>query len=110
MGLTPHQYAAGKRLNQFKRHVKSGADLTSALYAAGYSSTSRLYEGVSERMGMTPAVYRQGGAGKKIHYAMIHTYLGVLLAAAARPTDVREVDVLILLVHEKEETHAAQKL
>ena len=75
LGVTPRQYAAGLKLKAFKRQVKAGQDVTTALYDAGYSSTSRLYEGVAERMGMTPAVYRQGGAGKKIHYTIVATYL-----------------------------------
>jgi AraC family transcriptional regulator of adaptative response/methylated-DNA-[protein]-cysteine methyltransferase len=81
MGVTPHKYAAEKKLTQFKTRVKEGSDLTSALYDAGYSSTSRLYEGISQRMGMTPAAYRRGGAGKKIWYAIANTYLGLMLVA-----------------------------
>jgi AraC family transcriptional regulator, regulatory protein of adaptative response / methylated-DNA-[protein]-cysteine methyltransferase len=81
MGITPHAYTAEKRLSQFKSRVKEGFDLTSALYDAGYSSTSRLYEGISQRMGMTPAAYRRGGAGKKIWYALTSTYLGLMLVA-----------------------------
>jgi len=81
MGISPRQYAANLKLKSFKDRVKSGNDVTTALYDAGYSSTSRLYEGVSQRMGMTPASYRQGGAGKKIRFAVVQTYLGQMLVA-----------------------------
>jgi AraC family transcriptional regulator, regulatory protein of adaptative response / methylated-DNA-[protein]-cysteine methyltransferase len=81
-GLTPHQYAAGRKLDQFKNEVKQGAGLSAALYTAGYSSPSRLYEQADERLGMTPAAYRRGGGGMDIHYAIVETYLGPLMVAA----------------------------
>jgi AraC family transcriptional regulator, regulatory protein of adaptative response / methylated-DNA-[protein]-cysteine methyltransferase len=81
-GLTPRQYAAGQRLGQFKAGVKAGQDVTTALYAAGYSSSSRLYEDAVSRLGMTPAVYRRGGKGLEIAYTTVPTRLGSLLAAA----------------------------
>ena len=84
MGVTPRQYAARKKLDHFKNHVKQGANVTHALYRAGYSSTSRLYEDVSNRMGMTPAAYRQGGAGKSIFYTIVQTYLGAMLVGATQ--------------------------
>ncbi|MCE1253760.1 MAG: bifunctional DNA-binding transcriptional regulator/O6-methylguanine-DNA methyltransferase Ada [Anaerolineae bacterium] len=81
-GLTPHQYAAAFKLNRFKDEVKTGADLTTALYNAGYSSSSRLYEKASDRLGMTPATYRRGGAGLVINYTVVNVYLGLMLLAA----------------------------
>ena len=81
-GLTPRQYAAGQRIARFKSMVRSGDDVTTALYNAGYGSTSRLYEGVSARLGMTPAAYRKGGQGMDIHYTIVDTRLGRMLVAA----------------------------
>jgi AraC family transcriptional regulator, regulatory protein of adaptative response / methylated-DNA-[protein]-cysteine methyltransferase len=81
LGITPRQYAANQKLATFKQHVRAGSDVTTALYDSGYSSTSRLYEGVTQRMGMTPASYRQGGAGKQIHFTIVQTYLGKMLVA-----------------------------
>jgi AraC family transcriptional regulator, regulatory protein of adaptative response / methylated-DNA-[protein]-cysteine methyltransferase len=43
-GLTPHQYAQAWRSERFKAAVRAGQDVTAALYEAGYSSSSRLYE------------------------------------------------------------------
>jgi len=83
-GLTPHQYAAGQRLKQFKSNVKAGDDLTTAMYAAGYGSSSRLYEKAPGSLGMTPASYRRGGQGMEIHYTIVDSYLGRMLAAATR--------------------------
>jgi AraC family transcriptional regulator, regulatory protein of adaptative response / methylated-DNA-[protein]-cysteine methyltransferase len=81
-GLTPRQYAAGQRLEKFKAQVRGGQPVTQAMYEAGYSSSSRLYEGASERMGMTPAAYRRGGQGMDVHYTIVDTYLGRMLVAA----------------------------
>jgi len=81
-GLTPRQYAAGQRLEKFKAQVRGGQAVTEALYEAGYSSSSRLYEGASARLGMTPASYRRGGQGMDIRYTIVDTYLGRMLVAA----------------------------
>jgi AraC family transcriptional regulator of adaptative response/methylated-DNA-[protein]-cysteine methyltransferase len=83
-GLTPHQYAAGQRLKKFKSKVKAGDDLTTAMYAAGYGSSSRLYEKAPGSLGMTPASYRRGGQGMEIHYTIVDSYLGRMLVAATR--------------------------
>jgi AraC family transcriptional regulator of adaptative response/methylated-DNA-[protein]-cysteine methyltransferase len=55
--------------------------VTRATYAAGYGSSSRLYEGAAGELGMTPATYRRGGEGVAIAYAIAATPLGWLLVA-----------------------------
>ena len=42
--------------------------MTTALYDAGFSSPSRLYEKAAEQLGMTPGEYRRGGAGATITF------------------------------------------
>jgi AraC family transcriptional regulator of adaptative response/methylated-DNA-[protein]-cysteine methyltransferase len=81
-GITPRQYAAALRLKQFKTKVKEGRGVTEALYESGYGSSSRLYERVSERLGMTPASYRRGGKGMGISYTTVGCDMGRLLVAA----------------------------
>lgn len=81
-GLTPRQYAAGQRLQKFKSNLKAGQNVTRALYDAGYTSSSRLYEKASSHLGMTPAVYRRGGATMEITYTLVDTRLGRMLLAA----------------------------
>jgi AraC family transcriptional regulator of adaptative response/methylated-DNA-[protein]-cysteine methyltransferase len=82
MGITPRQYADAKRMRQLKSRLKKGDDVTTALYDAGFGSSSRLYERAPSQLGMTPATYRQGGAGMKIHYTIATSPLGRLLVAA----------------------------
>ncbi len=81
-GLTPRQYAAGRRLQKFKSGIQAGRDVTTALYDAGYSSSSRLYENAAARLGMTPADYRRGGKTVDITYTVVETRLGRMLVAA----------------------------
>jgi AraC family transcriptional regulator of adaptative response/methylated-DNA-[protein]-cysteine methyltransferase len=82
MGITPHRYAEAYRLSRLKILLRKGEDVTGALYEAGYSSSSRLYERTPVQLGMTPATYRRGGRGMRIGYAIIDSYLGYLLIAA----------------------------
>ncbi len=82
LGVSPLQYARVRRLINLKSRLKSGDDVTSAMYAAGYGSSSRLYEHAAGRLGMTPGAYRSGGAGAQIKYALGNSNLGRVLVAA----------------------------
>ncbi len=82
MGITPRQYAEACRLGGLKLGLKGGKDVTSALYEAGYGSSSRLYERAPSELGMTPATYRWGGRGMRIAYTIVDSSLGRLLVAA----------------------------
>ena len=84
VGVTPHQYAEARRTARLKVRLKEGEPVTCALYEAGYGSSSRLYEGVSKRLGMTPATYRKGGRGMRIGYTIVDCPLGLLLIGATR--------------------------
>jgi AraC family transcriptional regulator of adaptative response/methylated-DNA-[protein]-cysteine methyltransferase len=82
MGITPKQYADAARMERFKGELRKGEAVTSALYGAGYGSSSRLYERADTQLGMTPAVYRKGGAGMQLTYAIVPCALGMILVAA----------------------------
>jgi AraC family transcriptional regulator, regulatory protein of adaptative response / methylated-DNA-[protein]-cysteine methyltransferase len=84
LGVSPLQYARVRRLLNLKTRLKSGDDVTSAMYAAGYGSSSRLYEHAAGQLGMTPGAYRGGGAGAEIKYALATSKLGRVLVAATR--------------------------
>ncbi len=81
-GFTPREYVAKLRLEAFKAEVRGGRRITDAIYAAGYSSTSRLYEHSDQQLGMTPTAYRQRGAGLTILYSVLPCPLGWLLVGA----------------------------
>jgi len=81
LGLSPGRYAEGRRLERLKGGLRSGHSVTRALYDAGYSSSSRLYESAGEQLGMTPATYRKGGRGMTIRYHITDSPLGRILVA-----------------------------
>jgi len=81
LGLTPKQYAEGRRLDRLKGGLRNGHSVTRAMYDAGYSSSSRLYESAGEQLGMTPATYRRGGRGMTVRYHITDSPLGRVLVA-----------------------------
>ena len=89
MGISPRQYADARRMRRLKSSLRKGDDVTTALYDAGFGSSSRLYERAPTQLGMTPATYRQGGAGMQIHYTIVGSPLGRLLVGATNRGSAR---------------------
>lgn len=81
-GMSPAEYHRARRFGQLKSALRAGADVTTAVYQAGFGSGSRVYEHSDRLLGMTPASYRAGGAGASIRYTSTPTPLGQLLVAA----------------------------
>ncbi len=81
LGISPRHYADAIRLRRFKLQLRKGGDVTTALYEAGYSSSSRLYERSDAQLGMTPDTYRRCGRGMVIGYTIAPSPLGRLLVA-----------------------------
>ena len=81
-GVSPKKFQQAARSEKFKQLLRSGGDITQAIYEAGYGSTSRVYGNAIENIGMTPKRYRSGGDGEVITWACRETCLGPLLMAA----------------------------
>lgn len=81
-GVTPRDYAAAHRTGLAQRELREGGSITGAIYGAGYSSPSRFYETSTERLGMRPSAYRDGGRGAEIRFAVGECSLGPILVAA----------------------------
>ena len=81
-GVSPRQFSDKLRIDDFKAQVRQAERITDAIHAAGYGSTSRLYERSDENLGMTPTAYRQRGAGMTIFFSVVACPLGALLVAA----------------------------
>ena len=81
-GLQPRELAEALRIKKFKAMLRSGKNITDALYETGYGSSSRVYERSNAQLGMTPATYRKGGKGMKIGYTVAKSPLGKVLVAA----------------------------
>ena len=81
VGIGPRALLTGRQLARLRERLLAGDEVTDALYAAGYSSSSRLYEGARQALGMTPGAYRRGGAGVTIGWTTVATPSGRLLVA-----------------------------
>ena len=81
-GMTPHAYAAAKRVERLKGGLRERRGVLRATVDAGYGSSSRVYERAGERLGMSPGRYARGGAGSSIRWATTRDPLGALLVAA----------------------------
>jgi len=83
-GITPKQYHDNCRMKGFKSILRTStrSDVTGAIFEAGYSSISRVYEKADTRLGMTPMEYRAGGKGVTITYVTTGTPLGLLMIGA----------------------------
>ncbi len=82
-GLTPREYASGRRAGRVRAELASSATVTEAIYGAGYNTGSRFYEQSNRLLGMTPTRYRAGGAGMEIRFAVGECSLGAILVAAS---------------------------
>lgn len=80
-GLTPRAYAAAQRARRVRRELQRGANVTEAIYNAGYHSSGRFYEESSQVLGMTPSAYRAGGSNERIRFAVGDCSLGSILVA-----------------------------
>ncbi len=81
-GLSPREFHAACRADDFRRALRAGHDVTSATYEAGYGSPSRVSAHQPTGRGLTPAAYRRGAAGETIRFTLVPCALGRLLVAA----------------------------
>ena len=70
LGVSPKAYMDACRLRQVKQNLQAGHSVTTALYAAGYGSSSRLYERTATQLGMTPEKYRRGAVAAVVRYTI----------------------------------------
>jgi AraC family transcriptional regulator of adaptative response/methylated-DNA-[protein]-cysteine methyltransferase len=80
-GLSPAAYSRALRLERARAALSAGESVTDAMYDAGYSAPSRFYA-ASERLGMAPSAWKNGGRGVTIRWAVVPTSLGHMLVAA----------------------------
>src|SRR5687768_8861390 len=81
IGVSPKKYGEAKRMEKFKDELRGGSDVTTAMYDAGFGSSSRLYEKASENLGMTPTAYKKGGKGMTINFTITDCELGRIMVA-----------------------------
>ncbi len=81
-GVTPKAYGAAHRTQRLQGALTGGSSVTEALYAAGYNASSRFYTDAPRRLGMQPRIFKKGGAGETIRFAVAECTLGPILVAA----------------------------
>lgn len=82
LGVTPGDFAREQRKDRFRDKVRTPKlSITDAVYEAGFGSSSRLYEGIDQTLGMSPTAMKSGGLGETIHYTTTDSPLGRLLVA-----------------------------
>jgi AraC family transcriptional regulator, regulatory protein of adaptative response / methylated-DNA-[protein]-cysteine methyltransferase len=81
-GVTPKAYAAAQRARRVREELPRNATVTDAIYGAGFNSNGRFYATSAEVLGMTPTVFRAGGPGASIRFAVGECSLGSILVAA----------------------------
>jgi AraC family transcriptional regulator of adaptative response/methylated-DNA-[protein]-cysteine methyltransferase len=82
VGVTPRQYVEALRMQTLKENLRDGEFVTDAIYGAGFGASSRVYDGVDTRLGMTPKQYRSGAAKVEISYVTADTPLGMVMIGA----------------------------
>jgi AraC family transcriptional regulator of adaptative response/methylated-DNA-[protein]-cysteine methyltransferase len=82
LGVSPRHYQIERRHALLRERLAGGSSVTEAIYEAGFSSSSRMYEGVERRLGMRPERFRKGGLGETIRYVVADCPLGKVLVAA----------------------------
>ncbi len=84
LGITPQQYRRRILAERGRDVLGAASSVTESIYEAGYSTSSRFYEGVGRELGMTPSAARRGASGERIEYAVAHCSLGRILIAWTR--------------------------
>ena len=93
LGLSPADWATGRRWQRLAGLLSDDAgetdalggpvtSVTDAIYAAGFGSGSRVYESAQASLGMSPETYRRGGTDMAIRWTVADSPLGRLLVAA----------------------------
>ncbi len=82
-GVTPKAYADAHRAERIRGELSDGSSVTASIYAAGFNSSGRFYASSSERLGMTPSQFRDGGGGASVRFAVGECSLGSVLVAAS---------------------------
>jgi AraC family transcriptional regulator of adaptative response/methylated-DNA-[protein]-cysteine methyltransferase len=78
LGVTPRQYRQRVLAARARTALAEGRSVTEAIYAAGYSASSRFYEGAGRELGMAPRDAARGGRGQAVSFTSRPSSLGTL--------------------------------
>jgi len=80
MGVSPLQYQRALRAGTLRGALRERETVTDAIYEAGFSSSSRAYEGAV--LGMTPRRFAQGGKGEQIRWCSARSPFGWIVVGS----------------------------
>lgn len=100
-GVTPKAFAVARRAERMREGLVKCDTVTEAIYEAGFNSNGRFYEKSAQMLGMAPQVFRRGGKGEIIRFAIGQCSLGAILVASS------EKGVCSILLGDDAETLAA---
>lgn len=78
LGVTPRQYRQRVLAARARTALREGGSVTDAIYAAGYSTSSRFYDGAGRELGMAPRDAARGGRGQTVRFTSRPSSLGTL--------------------------------
>lgn len=81
-GVTPAAFARAMRSRKVEASLEQNGRITDAIYDSGFSGPARFYAEATDRLGMTPSVWKDGGRGETIRWIIASTSLGPMLLAA----------------------------
>ncbi len=81
-GLSPKAYFKAVQARRVQQALTAAATVTDAIYAAGFNTAGRFYEGAGTALGMAPQAYRRGGVGEQVAYTVAACSLGRVIVAA----------------------------
>jgi AraC family transcriptional regulator, regulatory protein of adaptative response / methylated-DNA-[protein]-cysteine methyltransferase len=82
-GMTPKAYALAYRSERMRAELEKRRTVTEAIYEVGFNSNGRFYANSSEILGMEAKIYRNGGTGATIRFAVRKCSLESILVAAS---------------------------
>jgi AraC family transcriptional regulator of adaptative response/methylated-DNA-[protein]-cysteine methyltransferase len=82
VGLSPAAYQRALREERAKDALAGAERVSDAIYDAGFEAPSRFYDAMEGKLGMSASDWKNGGAGRTIHYTIIETTLAPMLVAA----------------------------
>lgn len=82
VGVSMAAYGRATQADRARRALQRGANVTDAVFDAGYGSTRAFYEHGAPRLGMSAAEYAAAGRGQRVHYATFSSPIGEVIVAA----------------------------
>ena len=79
--MSPRDFITASKRRRFLNTLRKRANVTEAIYEAGYGSPSRVYDAI-RLPGMTPASYGRGGKGAHIQWAATDSRIGRIMVAS----------------------------